>query len=237
MAVKITGNVPVATLAAEIPGAIGVFEALGIDYACAGDRSLGDAAHAEGIDPETIISALRGLHAHKEAEPWSDRPLSDLTEYLVQSHHRFVREELAVVASRLAELCTSEALPELVSLRSAFARMSDIVLPHLHREESYLFRAVEAMESAWQSNEPFEEEGDMPGTIRQLTLDHGALTAQLRTMRELRIRLDDMSELPARARPVLDAIARLEAHLHEFMFLENSVLFPRALAMEAHAPV
>ena len=234
---KITGNVPVATLAAELPGAIGVFESLGIDYACAGDRTLGDAAHVEGIDPETIISALRALRSRHEAAPWSDRPLSDLTGYLVAAHHRFIREELVLVASRLAELSSPDALPEIISLRAAFTRMSEILLPHLHREENSLFRVVEAMENAWQSNEPFEEEGDVPGTIRQLTLDHGALTAQLRTMRELRLRLDDMSELPARARPVLDKIAKLEGHLHEFMFLENSVLFPRALAMEAHAPV
>jgi regulator of cell morphogenesis and NO signaling len=233
--VKITGNLSVATLAAELPGAIGVFESLGIDYACAGDRTLCDAAHAEGIDPETIISALRALRSAKQGASWGDRPLTELTKYLVDEHHRFVRQELASVATRLAELCGPDALPELISLRAAFSRMSDIVLPHLHREENHLFHTVEAMEIAWLANEPFEEEGDVTGTIRRLTLDHGALTAQLRTMRAFRLRLEDVSGLPPRARPVLETLAKLEGHLHELMFLENSALFPRVLAMEAHA--
>ena len=234
---KITGNVPIATLAAELPGAIGVFETLGIDYACAGDRTLGDAAHAEGIDPEVIISGLRRLHSAKQGEAWSERPLADLTEYLLNEHHRFVREELAVIAVHLAEVCTPDAPPELASLRSAFTRMSDIVLPHLHREETHVFPTVEALESEWQTDEPFEGDLELPVTIRKLTVEHGAITAQLRTMRDLRLRLDEMSELPSRARPILESLAKLEGHLHEYMFLENSVLFPRALAMEAHAPV
>ena len=36
--------------AAQLPGAIAVFETLGLDYACAGPRSLEDAAYAEGIE-------------------------------------------------------------------------------------------------------------------------------------------------------------------------------------------
>ncbi|MGZ5474179.1 MAG: DUF542 domain-containing protein [Thermoanaerobaculia bacterium] len=234
---KITGNVPIAILAAELPGAIRVFESLGIDYACAGDRTLGDTAHVEGIDPEVIISGLRRLPAAKRGESWSDRPLGDLTHYLAAEHHRLVREELAVIAVRLAEVCTPSALPDLVSLRAAFARMSDIVLPHLHREEANVFLAVEALEGAWQSSEAFPAEGDLTDAIRQLTLEHGAITAQLRTLRGLRLRLDESSELPPTCRPILDALAALEAHLHEYMFLENCVLFPRALAMEEHAPV
>ena len=156
--------------------------------------------------------------------------------YLVTQHHRFVREELAAVALRLADLCSSPAAvsPDFPSLRAAFARLSEMVLPHLHREEQNVFRAIERLEDAWQSDEALAViEGDLSNQIQQLALEHGAIALQLRTIRDVRMRLASSNQLPARCSSTLDAIAVLESHLHEYMFLENSVLFPRAVALEA----
>lgn len=233
---KIDGKRPIATFAADLPGAIAIFESLGLDYACAGDRSLDDAAHAEGIAPEVVIASLRKLKAVEHAAAWNERPLFDLTRYLTNQHHRFLRDELATTALRLADLCTSPVHPppDLISLRAAFARLSEIVLPHMHREEENVFPAVVALESAWQSNEPpAATRADLSSELHQLAGEHGAISVLLRTMRELRLRLEQSNELPPRCSAILDAIETLEAHLHEYMFLENCVLFPRASALVA----
>lgn len=233
---KITGNVPIVTLAAELPGAIRVFESLGIDYAAAGDSTLGDAAHGEGIDPEVIISSLRRLDSAKRGASWSDRPLTDLTRHLAAEHHPILRQELAAAAIALAEACTPAAPPGLASLRAAFARLADIVMPHLRREEENVFLTIEALESSWQSDEKLAGEDDLSHSIRRLALAHDAIAEQLRTVRELRLRLNERDELPPRDRAILDSLAAVEGRLHEYLFLENCVLFPRALAMDAHAP-
>jgi regulator of cell morphogenesis and NO signaling len=233
---RIDGNLPIARIAADLPGAIAVFESLGLDYACAGDRSLDDAAHAEGIDAEVVISSLRRLKDAEHAQSWHDRPLADLVHYLVAQHHRFVRDEMGRLALRLADVCSTYGAiaPDLLSVRAAFARLTDIILPHLHREEQSLFLNVEAMENSWQSNEPRAEfPHDLASDVRQLTVEHGMIAAQLRTLRELRVCLSELNDLPQRATAILDELAALEAHLHESMFLENCVLFPRALALES----
>lgn len=235
---KIDGNLPIAKFAADLPGAMAIFEVLGLDYACAGNRSLDDAAHAEGIAPEVVIASLRRLRSVEQAESWSDRPLADLTHHLVGQHHRFVREELARIAIRLAELCGSSGVvpPDLMSLRAAFARLTEMVLPHLHREEESVFRALEALEKTWQSNQPLTgTQHDLIATLRQIAEEHGAIAAQLRTMRELRFRLADSNDLPPLCTFILEDLAALEAQLHEYMFLENCILFPRAAALVEQA--
>ena len=68
---KIDGNLPIAKLAADLPGAMAIFEALGLDYACAGDRSLDDAAHAEGIAPEVVLANLRRLKSAEHTASWN----------------------------------------------------------------------------------------------------------------------------------------------------------------------
>ena len=237
---KIEGNLPIAKFAAELPGAISIFELLGLDYACAGDRSLEDAAHAEGIAPEIVIAGLRRLKTREQTESWNDRPLSDLTGHLSEQHHRFVRDELARIAVALAGICSAPAaVPSyLISLRAAFTRLSAIVLPHLHREEDEAFLVIEALEKAWQSAQPDSVPSRGLGDIlRRLADEHGAIAAQLRTIRELRIRLEDSDSLSQQCGALLDDLASLEAHLHEYMFLENCILFPRAAALAEESEV
>ena len=230
----IDGRLPIAKFAAEMPGAMAVLESFGLDYACAGDRSLDDAAHAEGIAPDVVIAALRRLKEGESGPSWNDRPLSELTRYLIGQHHRFTRDELARIAVRLADLCTAPgAVPSyLVSLRAAFTRLSGIVLPHLHHEEDEAFRLIEATEKAWQSSEPHSAATvSLEAVLRTLADEHGAMVDQLRTMRELRVRLADSDSLSPQCSSILDDLATLEAHLHEYMFLENCILFPRAAAL------
>lgn len=232
---KIHGSTPVSTIMRDLPGATAVFESLGIDYACAGDRSLDDAAHAEGLDPELVLASLRRIHEAQAEPSWNDRPLQDLIRHLVAAHHQFVRGELASIALQLSELCSSstDAAGEFTSLRAAFTRLSDSVLPHLHHEEEGVFRTITSLEKEWQSGDQnATAHGDLRSRVGQLVSDHGSITAQLRTLRALRLRTSSSNELTPRCRSVLESLGTLEAHLHEYMFLENSILFPRALALE-----
>lgn len=167
---------------------------------------------------------------------WSERPLAELVQYLTAQHHRFVRDELAAIALRLADFCTSTASadPDLMELRSAFARFSEMTLLHLHHEEEDIFPAVEALEKQWDANEPLRV-GGLSSSIRLLVDEHEAIVTQLQRMRELRLRIARSSVLSARCHATLDAIAALEMHFQDYIFLENAVLFPRAEAIEQQA--
>lgn len=234
---RIEVTVPIRKLAVEIPGAIPVFESFGLDYACAGDRALEEVACAEGIDPALVVASLQRLRAVSFARSWSERPIGELTRYLRAQHHRIVRDELATIALRLADVCSCPpgVPPGMTELRAAFTELADVVLPHMHHEEENVFPRVEALENVWQSTEPLAGQPDLAVHIAQLTVEHGQIAAQLRVMRELRLRLALAEDLPPRGRSILDGVAMLEGHLHEYMFLENSILFPRAVAMEQQA--
>lgn len=230
---KIDPNQRIAKIACELPGAMGVFETLDLDYFCAGDQTLNDAAHAAGLDPTAVVANLRQLPAVKNAVCWNERPLSHLVRYLVQQHHRFVREELRATAILLADLCSSdETTPDLQNLRTMFTRLSDMVLPHHREEEQKVFRDIEILEKAWEGKDPAVLRDGMNERIRQMVSDHGAIAAHLRAMRALRTTLAANGLLPPRTQQVVTSIAHLEAHLHEYMYLENCILFPRAVTME-----
>jgi regulator of cell morphogenesis and NO signaling len=234
---NIDGRLPIAKLAAETPGARAVFESFGLDYACAGNRSLDDAAHAEGIAPSVVLDALRHWKGSEKPPQWNEWSLSALTRHLAEQHHRLVRDELSHLAVRMAEICTTpDGLPSyLLALREAFRKLSDLLLPHFHEEEEVSFRVIEALERTWQSGGAHATTiAALEPALRVLVEEHGAISAQLRIIRELRLRLDESESLTLQCSSVLDDLAALEAHLHEFMFVENCVLFPRASALAEH---
>lgn len=230
---RIDATLPISTIAAETPRAREVFETFGIDYACEGERSLADVARGEGLDPELLVARLRRVAQEDKTQSWNELPLADLVRHLTNQHHRFVREELALISFQLFELCAAPARPaaDLQSLRSAVIRMSDILLPHLREEEDNVFRVIEALEASWHTGEaPID--GELRARIGHMVTEHGTISAQLRTIRELRTRLEAGNETPQAPRVFLQSVAKLEAHLHEYMFLENCILFPRAVALQ-----
>ena len=225
---------PVAKLADEVPGAMEVLESFGVDYACAGALSLEDAAYAEGVEPEVILARLRKLKAVVNLEAWGDRPLRDLIHHLDAQHHHFVREVLARLSLRLAALDAGDMRP----MRVAVARVAELLLPHLHREETDVFPAIAALEDVWQSGgeRPLLEH-ELRREIWKLEDEHLVIAVRLREVRDLRLQLEWNDDLPLRCREALESVATLEANLHEYLFLENAILFPRALAMDEQVAV
>jgi regulator of cell morphogenesis and NO signaling len=232
---KINRDSSIARVAADVPGATEVFEALGLEYSCAGERSLADAAYAAAIDPDAVVGRLRRLRSVQNAVSWNDRRLTEVMNHLVSEHHRLVAGELRTTALRLADACSSPAgvPPDVHSLRSAFARLSELLLPHIREEEEEIFPIIETLEHAWESGQSHADAHDLHERVGRIVNEHGKTTALLRSMREIRERLQISNDLPSNCQPILEGIAELEAHLHQYMFLENSILFPRAVTLSA----
>ena len=89
----------VGELAVEVPRAIPLFEGLGIDYCCGGNRSLEEACLSAGVKTEQVINTLEDAIAAaalgESPKDWNVEPLSELTSHIVNRHHGYVRTELA----------------------------------------------------------------------------------------------------------------------------------------------
>ncbi len=220
----------IADVVAAMPAAAGVFDALGIDYSSPGERSIEEAAGLEGVDANSVVLQLRRLPP-TERGSWLDRSMRDLLDFLAGQHSRIMRDDLLRVAEELADVCSGLAAePALERLREEFKVLSSDLLPHLRREQEIVFPLIQRGESMWQSNEPPPTGNGMEEAIKDLLVEHGAISARARLVRDLRMTLESHDASPA-CRAMLRHLATLEADLRYSMFLENCVLFPRALAL------
>ena len=233
----------VGALAAELPGATRIFEKLGIDYCCGGERPLNQACSSAGVTEEsvmTLLNCLQGLGFDDGgAKDWQTTPLSELTRYIVNKHHTFVRAELLRLKELLAKVCSKHSThhPELLQIRDILFRLQADLTDHMLKEERILFPYIEKLETAVGHGEqaPKPAFGTVRNPVRMMIQEHEEAGQALRSLREVSSNYQVPGDGCISFRTLYQALEEFEKDLHQHIHLENNILFPRAAELEAGA--
>ncbi|HZW91210.1 MAG TPA: iron-sulfur cluster repair protein YtfE [Myxococcaceae bacterium] len=209
-------------LATAVPAAAKVFYRHGLDYCCGGNKPLATACAEHGLDVAEVLAELQAAATTAPATgaSWAERPIPELILHILQRYH----EPLKLEIPRLVELAFTVERVHAgkpgcpAGLANHLAEMRRAVDEHLLKEEQILFPMILA------------GRGGMARMPIQVMLsehdDHG------QALRRTRALTDDL-QLPdgacAKWRELYRALEELEQELMDHIFLENSVLFPRAL--------
>jgi len=226
-------------VAAQSAQAVRVLEDYRIDYCCGGQRTFGEACGAKGLDWQRIAQEIgtAGQTVAADQPDWNTASLSKLIEHILAAHHEYLRQELPRLADRLARVQKAHPQDALVlsSLAKVYQALHRELDGHLPTEEQILFPFVEQMASAAANPRPGAALpfGTFQNPIRVMQHepeDAGQALAEIR-------RLTGDFTLPPHAcdtyRALYTGLQALERDLHQHIHLENNILFPRALALEA----
>lgn len=226
----------VGSLVARQPALSRAFEAAGIDYCCGGKKSLAQACRDKNVDPDRILESLRKI-AESPASSSTFKPLTasltELADHIEQTHHRYLQSELPRLDRLTAKVASVHGGhdPRLQEVRRIFLQMAQELSLHAMKEEQVLFPMIRKLELGV-ADRTFHC-GSIANPIRQMEREHdeaGDALAQLRA-------LTDDYRPPKDAcntyRALLDALRELERDMHVHVHKENSVLFPRAIELEA----
>jgi len=229
----------VGEVAAASMDAVRVLEDFGIDYCCGGQRSIAEACHSSGVDPQVVLQAIQGAAALPDAgrHDWRVEPLSALVEHIVSTHHEYLKSELPRLQKRLEAVYAAHRERDsatLASLPGIFFLMREELTLHMQKEERMLFPAIAVAERAIQKGfRPSFPFGSLANPIRVMLGEHDSAGSALEQIR----RITRNYELPAHAcetyRALLVGFQELERDLHMHIHLENNLLFPRALELQA----
>jgi regulator of cell morphogenesis and NO signaling len=230
----------VAEIAANSLGAVRVFERLGIDYCCGGKRPLAEVCREKGYDTAEVERELDAASAgvQEPSTNWNVASLASLVDHIVSKHHEYLRFELPALAKRVDKVYrvynqrygeTLTGLPEVFSGLQAELEM------HIRKEEMILFPAIVAYETAVNAGSklPSTPFGTVGNPIRMMELEHDEAGEALAKIRKI---TDDFA-VPEYAcvtyKAMMSGLRELEQDLHIHIHLENNILFPRTLRIEA----
>lgn len=222
-------DLTVAQLAIAHPGALAVFTKYNIDYCCGGNRSLVEACHRVGLDPDLIRAEIDEASPTDSAlalkpETWSSGLLID---FIVQNHHSYIKSvtpEIEALLDRVCDRHGNDCL-ELLKVRECFRDLTEELTLHMEKEEKVLFPLIRRMELSGAEATSLEKK--VLGPIAAMEAEHesaGDLIKQIRY-------LSNNYTPPDFACPTFQITYRklkeydndLMRHIH----LENNILFGR----------
>ncbi len=227
----VTDEQTVRNIAIANPAATRVFENFGIDYCCGGNVSLSAACARANTSIESVAEALQACEQTQEVEAPYDAPLGDLTRYIVERHHEFVRRESRRIDTLLAKVDErhGRAHAELPRVRALFAALSQELAAHMTKEERVLFPYIEALAGPVAPSACFDSVGS---PIAVMIADHEDAGAILLKIRSLTNGHTAPEGACSAFRALYGALGEFERDLHRHVHLENNILFPRAISAE-----
>jgi regulator of cell morphogenesis and NO signaling len=239
---NISDTTTVRDLAGGVPGATRVFENFGIDYCCGGRRTLAEACREAGLPIEDLARSLEeaGLASHPGAErDWLQETLTALTEYIIDIHHSFTRQELDRLEKLFDKVCSrhGENHPELFEAQKSFYQLKQDLIPHMLKEEQVLFPYITRMEEAAGDGRaippPFF--GTVRNPVRMMMTEHDTAGDLLKLLRSVTNGYATPPDGCISFQTLYQALAAFEADLHQHIHLENNILFPRAVEIEGNS--
>lgn len=235
---KITAEMTVGELIQQVPAAETVFEIVRIDSCCRRERTLADASAAASIDVDEVISLLRELPHDASAHPVALPPdawLPEVTAQIREQYHRRARAFLVMLTRTVRALSGSHghAFPEIRTVRTQIEQLARDLVPHMSREEKYLFPYIDSLAGGRADREivvPLFGKVEYP--LQFVKHDHSDDMLVIATLRESTRNFAPPSGTCAGFRAFYSMLGLFATELEEHIELENDVLFPRAVEAE-----
>jgi regulator of cell morphogenesis and NO signaling len=158
---------------------------------------------------------------------WEQATLSSLIQHILDTHHSYLREALP----KIAGLCQTAGE---ATIGGALEGLRDEIESHLWKEEMVLFPLIRSLEAASEAGRaaPPSHCGSVQNPIRVMEQEHAGAKQALARLRELTGDYGQTEARPLSAELVAE-LARLDEDLHRHIHLEDDILFPRAITLEA----
>ena len=216
-------NRTLADLVAEVPGRAAVFDRLGLDYCCHGQRLLSDACAAAGLHAESIsdLIDMPGRPGTDGADLAGD-PVALVDDIL--AHHRYLRDEMPALVTLAGKVVGIHGgrHRELVQLQELVTALWAELEPHLDTEETVLFPAICRL----QGGERDLMYGPVRTMVREMTAEHERAGDLLGTLRETTNGYTAPADGCDSYRSLYDRLADLATDTHLHIHKENNLLFP-----------
>lgn len=225
----------------KVPAAAAVFEEMGIEYCCDGAQTFEKAcasAHRTVAEvQQRIASRMTSVSDATQTDDWGAESLGDLMGHIVENHHAFTRRELERLGplARTVTRVHGKFHTELLRIESVLKIMTCELNLHMNKEEEVLFPYIAEIEEVALGNHQGRSQrmNGIRSPVDMMMLEHDTTGQHLHTIREASANYEVPSGGCLSYRSFYQGLQALEKDLHQHISLENNILFPRALQMEA----
>lgn len=237
---RITGesNKTLGQIAAKDLRKARVFKKYGLDFCCGGKKTVKEACAEKGLDVTKVEQELQQADKLPSSRPipYGDWSLDFLADYIVNTHHSFVRKTLSDIIASTEKVMKVHGNhhPELLRISQLMGEVNTELTGHLVKEEKILFPYIKALVVAKDNEQPLQAAhfGSVQNPIIMMEMEHEFVGQHLDEIRKLSNNYLLPQDGCASYSLLYRMLDEFEEDLHLHIHLENNILFPRALEIE-----
>jgi regulator of cell morphogenesis and NO signaling len=222
------------------PYAAAVFERFEIDLCSQADAELERVCTELQLSVDQVLEKLADAESRARgaiAPDVENYSLARLIQHIVRTHHQTVRQELprfAELSQRIAKK-HGEKAPQFIAVARLIEQLRSEMFAHLEKEEQVLFPYIVRLEEAAKdgSTAPQGCFRSVAQPISMMMREHDSAEAIVAELRELSNGFEPPEWACPRNSAFHSSLAAFEKDLRQHVHLENDLLFPRAIALEA----
>ncbi|WP_196895502.1 iron-sulfur cluster repair di-iron protein [Aureivirga marina] len=214
-----------------------VFKRYGIDFCCGGGISIERACAKKNVELSEVLEALEKVNSPiTEEKDFNNWELDTLLDYIVDTHHSYVEENIPVVkayANRVAEV-HGHHYSEVIKIKELFDEVSGELAMHLKKEELVLFPFVKKLLTAQRQKQSIEfpHFGTVNNPVRMMEHEHENAGDVFKEIAKLTNNYTPPAEACNTFKALYALLQEFENDLHTHIHLENNILHPKAIALE-----
>jgi len=217
--------------------AASVFEKYHLDFCCKGKRTLQQACHEKDLKIEDVVADLETTEQNssdKVTIDYDKLSLTLLSEYIVMTHHSYVKNEMPQILSYLQKVAFKHGdhHPEMLKVLELFAAVEEEMEQHMQKEEQILFPRILEMEK-WvaEGMEIRINHTYLQAPINMMEQEHDHAGQMLAEINKLTNNYNPPADACTTFKLSFAALQAFEMDLHQHVHLENNILFPKALQL------
>ena len=224
----------VGEVAAQFPATVRVFQQRKVEFCCGGHQTLAQVCRDIGTPYEALTVELE--HAIREAPArvtWADRPLSDLTDHIVEAFHQPLLLELPRLLALITRLQGHGAHSRMLTVvAQELCRFEAGLLARVTAEADELFPLIDRLEV----DGPCDEDSPRLAALRtDAELFHRDAARTIRLLRGITDGYEPPSNACATLRSLYRGLEEFEQLMQLYVHLETNVLLSRAAAWMCRA--
>jgi regulator of cell morphogenesis and NO signaling len=216
-----------------------VFKKYGLDFCCGGKKTVKEACAEKGLDVTKIEQELQQadkLPSPRAELPYNEWGLDFLADYIVNTHHRYIRKTLPDIVTYAAKVAQVHAdnHPELIRINQLVEEVNSELTAHMMKEERVLFPYIKELVAADTNTQTVHAShfGTVQNPINMMEMEHELVGRNLDEIRKISKNYFIPEDACASYRLLYKMLDEFEEDLHIHIHLENNILFPKALEVE-----
>jgi regulator of cell morphogenesis and NO signaling len=211
----------VGTLAVELPAATRVFIENGIDFCCAGQRSIDTACHASQIDPKQILEEITRSCLEQYAMQPANGSMEALVDFIMDRYLGPLRTKLSAIESLLDKTIYMHGVGlygTREGVRAVFSNLSTYLWEHLQKKEDVIFPTILSGNGRSARH-----------SFKEMRESHEKLSQHLDILHRLTAGFAATPTMCVAEKALMTSLQELATDVAAQFHMEHNILYPRAL--------